>query len=92
MKAIIYHGPGDIRVEELPKPNCGDDELLVKVDAYAVCGTDLKSQKHGNPRIKAPLTMGHEFTGLVTEVGPQADGGFAVGDRIVMATSISCGE
>jgi L-iditol 2-dehydrogenase len=91
MKAIVYHGPGDIRVEDVPVPCCGPDELLVKVDACAVCGTDLKSQKHGNPRIQAPLTMGHEFTGVVTEVGADARGGFALGDRIVMATSISCG-
>jgi L-iditol 2-dehydrogenase len=91
MKAIVYHAPGDIRVEDVPRPRCGDEEVLVKVDACAVCGTDLKSQKHGNPRIKAPLTMGHEFTGVVAEVGPHAVGGLAVGDRIVMATSISCG-
>jgi L-iditol 2-dehydrogenase len=92
MKAIVYYGPGDVRVEQLPEPSCGDEELLVKVDACAVCGSDLKTQKHGNPRMKAPLTMGHEFTGLVQKVGSRAVGGFAVGDRIVMATSVSCGE
>lgn len=78
-------------MEDLPAPVCGADELLVQVDACAVCGTDWKSFKHGNPRIKAPLTMGHEFTGLVVQVGRDAVGGLAVGDRIVMATSISCG-
>jgi len=92
MKAIVYHAPGDIRVEEIPKPACGRGELLVRVDACAVCGTDLKSRQHGNPRIKAPLVMGHEFTGLVEEVSPCAIGDFRPGDRIVMATSVSCGE
>jgi len=92
MKAVVYHAPGDIRIEEVPTPTCGADEALVKLDACAVCGTDLKSYKHGNPRIKAPLTMGHEFTGLVTEIGPSAAGDLAVGDRVVMATSVSCGE
>lgn len=91
MKAVVYHAPGDIRVEDLPLPRCGADELLVRVDACAVCGTDWKSFKHGNPRIKAPLTMGHEFTGLVVEAGDEAAGDLAVGDRIVMATSVSCG-
>ena len=91
MKAIVYHAPGDIRVEDLPRPDCGEDELLVKVDACAVCGTDLKTFRHGNPRIKPPLTMGHEFTGVVEEIGSAATGQFAAGDRIVMATSISCG-
>ena len=92
MKAIVYHAPGDIRVDELPNPTCGEEELLVDVDACAVCGTDLKTFNHGNPRITPPLTMGHEFTGRVAQVGPKAAGGFAVGDRIVMATSISCGK
>ncbi len=91
MKAVVYHAPGDIRVQDLPRPTCGANELLVRVDACAVCGTDLKTFKYGNPRIEPPLTMGHEFTGLVEEVGPDAAGQFAIDDRIVMATSISCG-
>ena len=92
MKAVVYHGPGDIRVEELPEPECGDGELLVAVDACAVCGTDLKTHQAGNPRITPPLTIGHEFTGLIEVVGAGAEGDFAVGERIVMATSISCGR
>ncbi|MDR0520363.1 MAG: alcohol dehydrogenase catalytic domain-containing protein [Planctomycetaceae bacterium] len=91
MQAVVYHAPGDIRVEDIPKPVCKEGELLVHVDACAVCGTDLKSKHHGNPRIKAPLPMGHEFTGIVEEQRA-AGGGWQAGDRIVMATSISCGE
>ncbi|MCF7732366.1 MAG: alcohol dehydrogenase catalytic domain-containing protein [Akkermansiaceae bacterium] len=91
IKAVVYHAPGDIRVEDVPMPVCGADELLVKVDACAVCGTDLKSMVSGNPRIKAPRTMGHEFTGLIEAVGAEVDG-FATGERVVMATSVSCGE
>ena len=92
MQAIVYHAPGDIRVEEIPKPECGPGELLVRVDACAVCGTDLKSRQHGNPRIKAPLVMGHEFTGIIETVSPDAVGNFQPGDRVVMATSVSCGQ
>ena len=92
MKAIVYYAPGDIRVEEIAKPTCPGDGLLVKVDACAVCGTDLKSLLSGNPRIKAPLVMGHEFTGLVEDIGTNAPGDFQRGDRVVMATSVSCGE
>jgi L-iditol 2-dehydrogenase len=92
MKAIVYHAPQDIRVDNLPAPTSGDDELLVNVDACAVCGTDLKTFNHGNPRITPPLTMGHEFTGLISQIGSKAAGDFAVGDRVVMATSISCGK
>ncbi len=92
MQAVVYHAPGDIRIENIPVPVCGEGELLVRVDACAVCGTDLKSKFHGNPRIKAPLVMGHEFTGLVEEISPSAKKDWKIGDRVVMATSISCGK
>jgi L-iditol 2-dehydrogenase len=92
MQAIVYYAPGDIRVEDIPKPQLREGELLIHVDACAVCGTDLKSKHHGNPRIKAPLVMGHEFTGIIEEISPAAVGTWNIGDRIVMATSISCGQ
>jgi L-iditol 2-dehydrogenase len=92
MQAVVYYAPGDIRVEDIPKPQLRKGELLVHVDACAVCGTDLKSKHHGNPRIKAPLVMGHEFTGIIEEISPATVGTWNIGDRIVMATSISCGE
>ena len=91
MKAVVYYAPGDVRIEDVPVPECGAEEVLVRVDACAVCGTDWKSFQHGNPRIKAPLTMGHEFTGVVVQAAADVSGAPAVGDRIVMATSISCG-
>ena len=90
MKAVVYYAPKDLRVETIPIPSCGDDEIRVKVDACAVCGTDLKSYLVGNPRIKAPLVSGHEFTGIVEIIGKNVNG-FSPGDRIVMATSVSCG-
>ncbi|MGB2819550.1 MAG: alcohol dehydrogenase catalytic domain-containing protein [Phycisphaerae bacterium] len=91
MKAVVYYGPGDVRVEQVPPPRCGDGELLVKVDACAVCASDLKSFKVLNPRMEPPLTLGHEFTGLIEQIGAGAEG-FAIGERVVMATTISCGE
>jgi len=91
MKAIVYHAPGDIRVEQVSVPECGDAEIRVKIDACAVCGTDLKAYVSGNPRIKAPKVMGHEFTGVVDTIGKDVTG-FEIGDRVVMATSVACGE
>ena len=90
MKAVVYYAPGDIRFEQIDVPVCGDDEIRVKIDACAVCGTDLKAYVSGNPRIKAPKVMGHEFTGIVDTVGI-AVSGFEIGERIVMATSVACG-
>jgi L-iditol 2-dehydrogenase len=91
MNAAVYHGKGDVRCEAIGLPECREGELRVKIDACAVCGSDLKTFNNGNPRMKPPITMGHEFTGLVETVGSQVKG-FSVGDRVVMATSISCGE
>jgi L-iditol 2-dehydrogenase len=92
MTAVEYHGPGDVRVVRRPVPECNPDEILVKVDACAVCGTDLKAYLYGNPRIKVPMVMGHEFTGLIEAVGPKWNDSWSPGQRVVMATSISCGR
>jgi len=91
MEAVIYHGKGDIRYEKAPRPECRAGELRVQVDACAVCGSDFKTWRNGNPRMKPPIVMGHEFTGVIETIGEGVKG-FALGDRIVMATSISCGE
>ncbi|MGO8745546.1 MAG: alcohol dehydrogenase catalytic domain-containing protein [Thermoguttaceae bacterium] len=90
MQALVYHAPGDIRLEIVDVPACGPGELRLTVDACAVCGTDLKTWHKGNPRIEPPRVMGHEFTGLVETVG-EGVRGFAIGERVVMATSVSCG-
>ena len=90
MNAVTYYGKSDVRYEKVPVPACGQEELRVKIDACAVCGSDMKTFNNGNPRMKPPIVMGHEFTGLVETVG-RAVKGFRVGERIVMATSISCG-
>jgi L-iditol 2-dehydrogenase len=90
VKAVVYHGPKDVRVEDVDVPACAEDEIRVKVDACAVCGSDLKAYLVGNPRIKPPRVVGHEFTGLVETVGDTVEG-FASGERVVMATSVSCG-
>jgi len=89
-KAVVYYAPRDVRVEEVDAPSCGEGEIRLKVDACAVCGSDLKAYLAGNPRIKPPMVMGHEFTGVVETTGGNGDG-IAKGERVVMATSVSCG-
>ena len=91
MKVVRYYGQEDLRVEEIenPKPEAGG--LLVKVEACAICGTDLKAYFKGNPRIKPPQTIGHEFVGEIVELGSGTKG-YTVGERVTMATSISCGK
>jgi L-iditol 2-dehydrogenase len=91
MKSVRYYGPKDIRIDEIPVPEIKSDELLVKIEACAVCGSDLKSFNVGNPRLKPPIVMGHEFTGTIVEAGSEVSA-YAINDKIVMATSVSCGD
>lgn len=91
MKAVVYYGKNDVRAEQVPVPACGPGELRLRIEACAVCGSDLKTFQSGNPRMKPPITMGHEFSGRVDAVGAGVRG-FAAGERVVMATSVSCGK
>jgi L-iditol 2-dehydrogenase len=91
MKAIRFYGQGDIRLEETPVPTAEPGGLLVKVEACAICGTDLKMYLKGDARVPLGQTIGHEFVGRIVELGRDVYD-FDLGDRITMATSISCGR
>jgi L-iditol 2-dehydrogenase len=90
MQAAVYYGPGDIRVEERPEPAPAADNLILEVSCCAICGTDLKLATVGNPRCHPPRIIGHEFVGRAVHVGSAA-GGFALGDRVTLATTLACG-
>lgn len=89
MKAAIYHGIGDVRVEDVEKPEIGAGELLVRVRVCAICGGDLRTFRHGHPKIHPPVILGHEFVGTVAEVGAGAP--YRVGERVTAAPAIGCG-
>jgi len=91
MKAAVYYGPGDIRVEERPEPKCEAGGLVVRVRCCAICGTDLKLATVGNPRCHPPRIIGHEMVGEIVHAGQDVRG-FAAGDRITLATTVACGE
>ncbi|HET9597919.1 MAG TPA: alcohol dehydrogenase catalytic domain-containing protein [Anaeromyxobacteraceae bacterium] len=89
---VVYRGPREVGIERMESPPpVGPGEVLVRVEACAICGTDVKSFHKGNPRIKPPMTMGHEFVGAVEAVGEGAPAP-RPGARVVMATTIGCGE
>jgi L-iditol 2-dehydrogenase len=91
MQAVVYHDPGDIRVEERPEPAPASDNLIVRVRACAICGTDLKLATIGNPRCHPPRIIGHEMVGEIVHAGADVRG-FAVGERITLATTVACGN
>ena len=91
MKAFVYYGPGDIRVEDRPEPNREIDNLVVKVRCCAICGSDLKLAAIGSPRCRPPRIIGHEMVGEIIHVRSDVRG-FAVGERITLATTVACGD
>ncbi len=71
MRAQVFHGPGDLRFEEMPVPTPAPGEIVMKIDAALTCGTDVKTLRRGHPRMipRVPTVFGHEFAGTVTAVG-----------------------
>ena len=92
MKALRFHSPGDVRLEDVPEPVCGADEVKIRVRNCSACGTDVKIRANGHVNITRVTTMGHEIAGEVVEVGPDAVGGFAVGDRVQVIAAVPCGD
>jgi len=91
MKAVLFYAPGDIRFEEIPRPQPGPGEVLVEVKAALTCGTDLKTYRRGHPVLikKPPSVFGHELAGVITDLGPGVKD-FTVGQRVVAANSAPC--
>ncbi len=88
MKAVIYHGPRDIRIEERPVPVPGPGEVVVKTGAALTCGTDFKAYRQGHKVLLGdyPSPFGHELAGTVAAVG-RGVAGVKAGDRVVVANS-----
>lgn len=80
MKVAVLHGPGDLRLEDAQRPIAGAKDLVIKVAAAGICGTDLHFRNMG-PRFDKPMALGHEFAGEVVEIGPEVTR-FKLGDRV----------
>jgi L-iditol 2-dehydrogenase len=89
MRAVVYRGINDMRVETVPVPRIGAGELLIRIATCGICGTDLKKIHVGSH--SAPRIFGHEMAGTVAQVGEGVTG-FAVGDRVMSFHHVPCGE
>ncbi|MCJ8329053.1 MAG: alcohol dehydrogenase catalytic domain-containing protein [Lentisphaeria bacterium] len=90
MKAAVYHGKEDIRISDVDTPTIGDGEILIKVHACAVCGTDMRTYNHGHKSIEPGRVLGHEFCGEIVENA--SNNPLAIGERVVMYIVMPCGE
>lgn len=91
MKAVVFHGIGDIRFEDVPEPRIQDPtDAIIKVTASAICGTDLHMVRGTLSGMKPGTIIGHEAVGIVEQLGPLVRN-FNVGDRVVVLSTIACG-
>ncbi len=90
MRAARLHAPGTMLVEDVPRPTPGPNDLLVRVEACGICGSDRHMFRGEYPTAK-PVTLGHEFSGIVEAVGAAVDD-VAVGARVTGDPNISCGQ
>ncbi len=89
MRAVVYRGVNDLRLETVPVPRVGRHELLVKVAVCGVCPTDIKKIQHGT--VPPPRIFGHETAGVISKLGPGvSDLGWKVGDRVALHHHVPC--
>lgn len=92
MKALVYHGPGKLALEEKPKPVLKDPtDALVRITRTTICGTDLHIKKGDVPTVTAGRILGHEGVGIIEEMGASVSN-FKVGDRVLISCISSCGR
>jgi (R,R)-butanediol dehydrogenase / meso-butanediol dehydrogenase / diacetyl reductase len=92
MRAAVFHGPRDVRIEGVPDPAVpAPDEVLLEVVRAAICGTDASEWDHGPVLCRPGVVLGHEFVGRVVGLGNDVSA-FRIGDRVVSGAGISCGR
>jgi threonine dehydrogenase-like Zn-dependent dehydrogenase len=92
MRAVVWRGIGDIAVEDVAEPRIEEPtDAIVRLTASAICGTDLHFVRGTMPGMKKGTVLGHEGVGVVEELGPGVRN-FEVGDRVVICSTLACGN
>src|SRR3954451_1146942 len=92
MKAVVFHGVGDIRLDNVPEPTIeSPTDVIVRLTASAICGTDLHMIRGTLPGMVPGTILGHEGVGVVEEVGGDVQF-LERGERVVIPSTISCGH
>lgn len=92
MKAIVYYGPKDIRLTDLPAPSPRKGEVFVQIKACGICGSDIHGYLGNTGRRIPPMVMGHEFCGIVSNDSQSDSQSFQKGDRVLIQPVDFCGE
>lgn len=91
MKAAVLKEIEELEIKEIPRPHPQKGEILLKVEACSICGTDVRVYHHGHKHIKFPIVTGHEVSGEIVEIGEEIKG-YRVGEEIAVAPAIPCGK
>ena len=90
MRANVFHGVNDIRVEEVARPRAGANDAVIRVTMTTICGTDLHIVR-GEYAVKSGLIIGHEPVGIIEELGAGVEG-YDIGDRVLVGAITPCGQ
>ncbi|HEU5240057.1 MAG TPA: alcohol dehydrogenase catalytic domain-containing protein, partial [Pyrinomonadaceae bacterium] len=90
MKATVFHGKNEIRVDEVERPRAGVGEAVIRVTLTTICGTDLHILRGEYP-VREGLIIGHEPVGVIEELG-QGVSGYQIGDRVLVGAITPCGQ
>ncbi len=90
MKANVFHGKNDIRVEEVEKPRAGVGDAVIRMTLTTICGTDLHIVRGEYP-VAPGLVIGHEAVGVIEELGAGVTG-YEIGDRVLVGAITPCGQ
>ena len=92
MRALLYPDFGELEFRpDISEPKAGPGEVLIEVQACGICGSELGGFASRSPRRKPPIVMGHEFAGVVAELGPEVDG-IQPGQRVMVNALVHCGD
>jgi len=91
MKAVVFHGKNDIRVDEVPIPVARPGEAVIRITATTICGTDVHIVR-GEYAVKPGLVLGHEPVGVIDQLGPGLELDYHVGQRVIVGAITPCGQ
>jgi len=94
MQALVLYDRGKTEMQDIPKPICGEEDILIRVESAAICGGDVHFYNGTLPGLGGyPIVLGHEFAGIIEEMGEKADSYWKIGDRVVSENTASvCGR
>ena len=92
MQALVLEKQSELFLRDVPRPDVGGRDVLIRVEACGICGSDVHGYDGSTGRRIPPLIMGHEAAGIVAEVGADVSASVKVGDRVTFDSTVSCGE